>query len=121
MTDIMTPTAGLDTDQGGLPRGVSPVGDSMERQLMTQPEDPWITHLALFSRAAERSGADVPALMRDKILSRDDLEALVDCCTTCGGVRGCRSVMEREAAGAPDFCPNLQALAELSRSRPHRS
>ncbi len=84
---------------------------------MTQPEDQRTTHFGLFSRMAERSNADLPALMRDKVLSPVELEALVDCCTQCRDVAGCRKLLNSDGTEPPDWCLNRRALAELAQTR----
>lgn len=71
----------------------------------------WITR-----GMARRLGVNLAAVMRDGVLTREDLAALVQRCRACEGAKGCLAYLSEypdRAPAPPDWCQNAQVFQEL--------
>lgn len=71
-------------------------------------------HFDLCSRMAGCAGLDINAALRDRTLSLEAFEAMVDGCTCCREADDCATRLLRDRSDAvPDYCVNRDVFADI--------
>ncbi len=77
------------------------------------------THLWLTTGMARAVGVDMPAAMREGLLSQSDYADMVTSCRKCGFAAGCKAWLDRQwgdPVAAPEQCQNRNMWSWLARS-----
>ncbi len=71
-------------------------------------------HQRLFSRMADRNGADLDLALQSGLTSPESLRAGVLSCTGCTGPERCESLLDHGVEGIPAFCRNADMIRAIA-------
>ncbi len=76
-------------------------------------------HERLFSRMADRAGADVDVAMQSGLLVPEDFRSAVLSCSICTRPKACETLLDDGGTDIPDYCRNRKMLERLATDIAH--
>ena len=71
-------------------------------------------HERLFSRMADRNGADLDLALLVGATTEGELRAGVESCMGCTGPDRCEALLDGDVEGLPSFCRNKDMIRDLA-------